>query len=260
MMFSVKPEIYNTLFLASRWLFVFFALVLLFFAFSWLHSERKSFRERFKNLPGAGTVGEMTVISGGDELARDSWFPVPREGVLGALRSCDLVVPCNGVRSHHLDFSWQDGTGLLIRPRPGCEVLIDGVPVDRRGAADAAPMIHGSFLQIGDAVLRLQLFAALDHTNRVFSSPASVADVPQGSPDAAAGFVLQQPAPPSAPWSQQAFPVPPVDGVPAVLPEEYPADPSPVPEALPVNEQNPLSASPSSRRRRADRWKEDWSE
>ena len=154
-MFSVSPEIYSVLSVASRWLFAFFALMLLFFAFSWHHSERKERKERFKNLPGAGNIGELVVLSGSDELRQDTWFPVPREGVLGSLRSCDLVVPCPGVSSQHLDFSWQDGTGLLIRPRVGCEVFIDGVPVSRRGTWADAPLTHGSVLQVGTAVLRL---------------------------------------------------------------------------------------------------------
>ena len=95
-MFSVSPEIYSVLSDASRWLFAFFALMLLLFALGWHRSDRKERRDRFMNLPGAGTVGELVVISGSDRLPQDTWFPVPREGVLGSLRSCDLVVPCPG--------------------------------------------------------------------------------------------------------------------------------------------------------------------
>ena len=36
-MFSVSPEIYNIISRASRWLFAFFALMLLLFALSWLY-------------------------------------------------------------------------------------------------------------------------------------------------------------------------------------------------------------------------------
>ena len=71
-MFSVSPEIYSVLSVASRWLFAFFALMLLFFAFSWHHSERKERKERFKNLPGAGNIGELVVLSGSDELRQDT--------------------------------------------------------------------------------------------------------------------------------------------------------------------------------------------
>lgn len=262
-MFSVSPEIYTVLSEASRWLFAFFALMLLFFAFSWHHSERKERKERFKNLPGAGNIGELVVLSGSDELRQDTWFPVPREGVLGSLRSCDLVVPCPGVSSQHLDFSWQDGTGLLIRPRIGCEVLVDGMPVSRRGAWADAPLTHGSVLQVGTAVLRLQLFSALSHTNRSFTpyTPASAPNAGGWTPPSAQ-------VPPAAARTWQAPPAP-AGTVPdpsvmpgpyqSAVPEAYQDMPEPAPSAPPVPEQAPQPA-PAPRPRRADRWKEDWSE
>lgn len=256
-MFSVSPEIYAVLSLASRWLFVFFSLMLLLFAFSWHHSDRKERRDRLRNLPGAGTVGELVVLSGSSDLPVDTWFPVLREGVLGSLRSCDLVVPCPGVRAQHLDFSWQDGTGLLIRPRIGCEVLVDGVPVSRRGAYADAPLLHGSLLQVGDAVLRLQLFSALSHTNRPFApqSPGSEAGsgawIPSAPPPLQSP--VQDPYAAAQPWI-----APPVQGfvpdqpAPPVA-EQYPAQPLPAQAQL----EQPQAVQ---RRKRAERWKEDWSE
>ena len=158
-----SAEIYRILFTVSRWLFPFFAVLLVLYVLIWLVSDSAERREKKRSLPGSGTVGEMVVLSGGRDLAENSWFPVPREGVLGAIRSCDLVIPCTGVHSRHLDFSWKDGLGLLIYPRTGCEVLINGMPVTCRTDASAVPMSHGSVLQVGSAVLRLHLFAALDH-------------------------------------------------------------------------------------------------
>ena len=246
-MFSVSPEIWNVISLASRWLFAFFALMLLFFAFSWHHSERKERRERFKNLPGAGTVGEFIVLSGSDQLPLNTWFPVPREGVLGSLRSCDLVVPCPGVRSQHLDFSWQDGTGLLVRPRIGCDVLVDGVPVSRRGEYADTPLQHGSLLQVGNAVLRLQVFSALSNTNRIFT---------QQSLTPGPGTWLPPVQPPAPVPPAQSFPVPPQPEQPPV--PDYVPVPMPVPEQPSLPEQ-PQQA-PVPRRRRTGSWKEDWSE
>lgn len=75
----MSQETYNAVFLASHWLFVFFALMLLLFAFSWHHADRKERKDRFKNLPGAGTIGELVVLSGSNELPPDTWFPVPRK-------------------------------------------------------------------------------------------------------------------------------------------------------------------------------------
>ena len=261
-MFSVSPEIYTVLSIASRWLFAFFALMLLLFALAWHRSDRRERRERFKSLPGAGTVGELVVLSGCDDLPRDTWFPVPREGVLGSLRSCDLVVPCPGVHSQHLDFSWQDGSGLLIRPRAGCEVLVDGVPVTRRGAYADASLLHGSLLQVGSAVLRLQLFAALSDTSRPFV-PQNTAS---GTAESGWSPPVQQPVPeaPAAalPWqgypNPASYPVQPSSQFPAL--EQHPApmaeQHSPV-QSLPDQSQQLQS---EQRRNRADRWKEDWSE
>ena len=250
----MSPEIWNILSVASRWLFAFFALMLLIFSFSWHRAERKSRRERFRNLPGAGTVGELIVLSGSDELPPNTWFPVPREGVLGSLRSCDLVIPCPGVRSQHLDFSWQDGTGLLIRPRIGCEAMVDGIPVSRRGMNADTPLLHGSVLQVGSAALRLQLFSALSHTNKPFSPQRPsyaqgngtwVPQVPPPAqePPAAAQAWMAQPYPPPLQPDQQ-LPQPPAPG--QMQPDQEAAA------------QSLQHAAP--RRSRMDRWKEDWSE
>ena len=136
----VLPEnIWNVLHTVSRYLFPLLALSLVILVLFFILSESANRRERIRNLPGSGTVGELIVLSGGQDLDINTWFPVPREGVLGSIRSCDLVIPCPGVHSKHLDFSWQDGQGLLIRPRTGCEVLINDVPVNCRTNVSAVP-------------------------------------------------------------------------------------------------------------------------
>lgn len=282
-MFSVSPEIWNVLSQASRWLFAFFALMLFFFACAWYRSDRREHRSRFRHLPGAGTVGELVVLSGSDELPPDTWFPVPREGILGSLRSDDLVIPCPGVRSRHLTFSWQDGTGLVVRPCLGCDVLVDGVPVDRQSGAAEAAMVHGSTLQVGSALLRLQLYAALSHTNRTFR-PAVPGPHPESGPwfppETQPGGMASPVPPAGAPCPgmpqqpilppREAFPVP--EPVPAPEPVAMP-EPAPVTEpfpeqdilppqetALPPAAKDPVRRPASARRKRADRWKEDWSE
>ncbi len=234
-MYSVSPEIWNVLFLLSRWLFVILAVVILVSALGWLASDRRARKERLRALPGAGTVGELVVLSGSDRLPAQTWFPVPREGVLGSVRSCDLVVPGPGIHSCHLDFRWQDGIGLLLYPRSGCEVLVDGVPLDCRSDASARPMTHGMCLQVGPVVLRLHLFAAMDHTVYPMqpAAPAEMEASPAEMPRAA-----QEPAFPPV---QTAMPVPPIVSSPA----DIPADPAGIPVQSPSPEKQ---------------WKEDWSE
>lgn len=243
-MYSVSPEIWNVLFLLSRWFFVILAVVVLVSALGWLASDRRARKEHLRALPGAGTVGELVVLSGSDHLPAQTWFPVPREGVLGSVRSCDLVVPGPGIRSCHLDFRWQDGVGLLLYPRSGCEVLVDGVPLDCRSDASARPMTHGMCLQVGPVVLRLQLFAAMDHTVHPLQQavPAEMEVPPAGIP-----WGAQQPAFPPV---QETIPVPPA------------ADPMPVPPIgcapadIPVDPAGTPVQSPSPEKQ----WKEDWGE
>ena len=260
----VLPEnIWNVLHTISRYLFPLLAVSLVFLVLIYILSESSVRRKKIRGLPGSGTIGELVVLSGGQDLDINTWFPVPREGVLGSIRSCDLVIPCPGVHNKHLDFSWQDGQGLLIRPRTGCEVLINGVPVNCRTNASAVPLTHGSVLQIGSAVLRLHLFAALDNT------PAPVqgtipgipgyseipAAIPYNAPVPSAQLPpVQTPFQPS--FQQQPTDMPEAYPV-AVLPDSSPQ--APAEPVIPVPDIVPPEGQPV-RIRRSDRWKEDLGE
>ena len=242
----VSADIWKILYTVSRYLFPVLAVSLVFLILLYILSESCIRREKLRTLPGSGTVGELVVLSGGRDLDANTWFPVPREGVLGSVRSCDLVIPCPGVRSKHLDFSWEDGKGMLIRPRTGCEVQINGTPVTCRTRVSDVPLTHGSVLQVGSAILRLHLFAALD------SSIVS-AQSPQQDP------ALQGTAPVCAP-----FPTPPAAFVPPLQPDPFPAETGCPAQCIP---ESPSSAetpaepqAASERPRRSDRWKEDLGE
>ena len=134
------------------------------------------------------------------------------------------------------------------------------MPVTRRGMD--MPLIHGSVLQIGSAVLQLQLFAALSHTNRTFIPPqpavGSFSDpMPQPVP-----VPLQYP--PEAANGQPGFcPSPYQEPVPLQMPVEqaFPVQPLPQ-QPVPVQpvQEVPPQAPAAPRRRRSETWKEDWSE
>ena len=242
----VSADIWKILYTVSRYLFPVLAVSLVFLILLYILSESRIRREKLRTLPGSGTVGELVVLSGGRDLDANTWFPVPREGVLGSVRSCDLVIPCPGVRSKHLDFSWEDGKGMLIRPRTGCEVQINGTPVTCRTRVSDVPLTHGSVLQVGSAVLRLHLFAALD------SSIVSVQS-PQQDP------ALQGTAPVCAP-----FPAASAAFVPPLQPDPFPAaagcPAQCVPESPSSAETPAVPQAASERPRRSDRWKEDLGE
>ena len=166
--FSIKevtpldPKFYEVLSLAMRYFFTFFGVMIVWRAFSWLRKDRKATHRRLRQLPDAGTIGIFTVEQGSKQLKAGEAIPVPHEGVLGYLRTCDVVVPVIGVARRHLEFSFVDGKGLYIFPRRGCEAVVDGFPIANRRDAQAHPMQHGSTLEVGQAVLRLGVFAGLN--------------------------------------------------------------------------------------------------
>lgn len=183
-----SDDVWRIVYTVSRYLFPVLAFILALLILFWILYEAGLRKEKARNLPGFGTVGELIVLSGGRNLDPNTWFPVPREGVLGAVRSCDLVIPCQGVHAKHLDFSWEDGVGLVIRPRTGCNALVDGYNVTCRTDASDFPLRHGSILQVGSAVLRLHLFAALDNTI-ISGAPPQSGSVPEqpGQPNPSGG-------------------------------------------------------------------------
>ena len=101
----MSPDLINAIFQVSRYLFAFLFALASLSALGWVHAEKVQRRNRLRSLPEAGKIGELVVLAGSDELPPQTWFPVTREGVLGSVRSCDLVVPCAGVKAHHLDYT-----------------------------------------------------------------------------------------------------------------------------------------------------------
>ena len=159
----MSSSLFEVLSLAARYLFSLMGVIIVLRSFAWLLAERSERHRVLRTLPDAGTIGELVVLEGSEELPAGLSIPVPWEGVLGSVRSCDIVVPCPGVRKRHLTFSWETGTGLTILPCSGCEAQVDGVTLNvRTREKDARPMVHGSFLKVGSALLRLRVFAGLD--------------------------------------------------------------------------------------------------
>ncbi|MBQ8556926.1 MAG: hypothetical protein IJ438_13805 [Clostridia bacterium] len=158
----MSADVYEVLSLAMRYWFAFLGVVIVWRAFSWLRKDRRLKHKRLRQLPDAGTIGELVVMAGSRELPEGSVIPVPHEGVLGFVRANDMVVPVQGVARQHLDFSFRDGHGLYIYPRRGCPCTVDGVDLTSRKLSRAYPMQHGSYLTIGEATLRLRVFAGLD--------------------------------------------------------------------------------------------------
>lgn len=158
----MPEKVYEIIALAARYWFSLLGLVIVWQSFIWLRRDRRDKHRRLRQLPDAGMIGEMVVIQGSDELPEGSTMPIPHEGVLGYLRTCDVVVPVEGVASCHCDFSFIPGKGLQVYPRGGNFALVDGEFVHKRKESKQHPMHHGSRLQVGEAVLRLRVFKGLE--------------------------------------------------------------------------------------------------
>lgn len=155
-------EVYEVLSLAARWLYVVLGVLVVWRSFSWLRKDRAERHRRLMQLPDAGMIGEVVVIRGSDDLPEGTTVPLPYEGTLGFSRACDLCVPCDGVARRHLDFSFQPRLGLLAYPRHGLVCLVNGREVRSAREARKTPLRHGGRLRVGEAELKIRLFAGLD--------------------------------------------------------------------------------------------------
>jgi len=145
---------YQLLALGARYLFVFWAGVIVLRASLSLLKEHRQRKKTLRNLPDAGMVGEICDVDSGKS------YPLPREGVLGGGRGCDIRI--RGLRRRHVNFAFVDGKGLLLTPcHHRSVVLLDGQPIRRGGYA-----LHGACMQAGEYQLRIRLFAGLKMPRR----------------------------------------------------------------------------------------------
>jgi len=156
----VPADKYELVALVARYWFAFLGVIIVWRSFMWLRKDARRKRKRLKQLPDAGLVGELVVLAGSETLPPGTVISLPREGTLGSLRSCDVCVPCPGVASHHGDFRFVDGVGLIVTPAAQLTVMVDG---QEPGPAQREWVLHhGSRIAIGDAVLRMRLFMGLE--------------------------------------------------------------------------------------------------
>ena len=154
-------EIYEVVAQGARYWFIFLMAIIVWRSYRWLARDRAHRRKRLRLLPDAGYIGEFVVRQGSSALPPGTALPIPREGVLGAVRGADLFVPVRGVFKKHLLLRYEDGIGLRARPFGRHPFEVDGVPFqfsNRKGFL----MAHGSRLKVGEAELRLRMFAGFE--------------------------------------------------------------------------------------------------
>lgn len=184
-------EMYEIVASAARYWFLFLMVLIVLRSFRWYRKDQKQHKKQRKLMPDAGYIGEMVVIqSGSDQLAPGDTLPVSWEGILGFTRINDLCVPAEGVANKHCRFRFEEKVGLFLEPCGRQSIQVDGQ--EYVGRKETAYMSHGSFLKIGDTVLRLRMFSGYE-----------TRPVPQSAPMADGGQRNAQYAPYPAPTPEQ---------------------------------------------------------
>ena len=203
----MPEKVYEILALAARYWFALLGVIIVWQSFRWLRRDRREKHRRLRQLPDAGMIGEMVVLEGSDDLPEGTTMPIPREGTLGYLRTCDVVAPVPGVKHQHCDFTFVPGKGLLIFPRSRCVAEVDGELIRRRRDGKMHPMQHGSRLRVGEALLRLRVFVGLEVERRSTVMAEEEEPLPEQAPWQESPYVYHQVP---AAWETGPFqPVPP---------------------------------------------------
>lgn len=146
----MQSNAYQLLALGARAFFLLLAALIVLRAALHLLREHHARQKLLRLLPDAGMVGEMRDIDS------DQGYPLPREGVLGSSRGCDIRL--KGLRRRQVNFAYVDGKGILLTPcHRRTDTLLDGEPLGRGAYA-----LHGALLRVGGYALRIRLFAGLN--------------------------------------------------------------------------------------------------
>jgi len=171
----MSREVYEVVAQAARYWFLFLMVVIVWRSWRWYAKDRRQRKKRTRLLPDAGLIGEMVIQRGNDVIAAGSVIPVPHEGTLGTNRTNDLFLPIAGISKRHLWFRYESRKGLRVQVYRGKYADVDETIVEKR---KVAYMAHGSRLLVGEAELRLRMFAGFEplpreggHTDPLAKSP-----------------------------------------------------------------------------------------
>ena len=104
----MSGEAYEILALLMRYVFALIGALIVFRSFIWLRKDARAYRKEMKTLPDAGLVGEIVDLNTGKAQ------PLPREGVIGSARECDIRVKGDGVLRRHARLEFTEGKGKTI--------------------------------------------------------------------------------------------------------------------------------------------------
>ena len=162
----MSDEAYEILALLMRYVFALIGALIVFRSFVWLRKDARAYRKEMRILPDAGLIGEIVDLDTGKAQ------PLPREGVIGSSRECDIRVKGDYVLRRHARFEFEEGKGLKIIPARRGLTLLAGVEMRGPGYA-----LHGTQLGIGSHTLRVRLFAGLNiPAPAAYPEPDSILD------------------------------------------------------------------------------------
>ncbi len=150
----MSGEAYELLAMLMRYVFVALGVVILLRAARQLHKDARAHKKEMKRLPDAGLIGEVVDLDTGKSQ------PLPREGLMGSGGGCDIHLKRRGVRRRHVLFEFVEGKGLKIKPHFGSKVAMEGVEIKAPAYA-----LHGTNVTLGNAHIRIRLFAGLNVPN-----------------------------------------------------------------------------------------------
>lgn len=179
----MPAEVYEVVSQGARYWFLFLMVMVAWRSYRWLAKDRRQRKKRLRLLPDAGFIGEFVVQQGNEELPQGTVLPVPREGILGSLRSCDLCIPMDGIAKNHLSFQYDDEKGFFICPLGKHSAQLDDTVIHRKEGKQH--MVHGARLTIGKAVLRLRMFAGFDSITRASYMEQATTPIATASPTVA---------------------------------------------------------------------------
>lgn len=187
----MPDEIFELVSQGARYWFLFLMVLIVWRSYRWLARDRRQRKKRLRLLPDAGYVGELVVLRGNEELETGLALPVSGEGVLGSVRGDDVYVPVRGVRRKHLWFTFDEDQGLCMEPYGRQRIEVDGRTYTGRRAR--AFLAHGSRLTVGEAELRLRLFAGYEFAGARGAPEAVPAQTPvEANPAAQTVFTPEQ--------------------------------------------------------------------
>ena len=159
---------YELLSMGMRYWFVLLIALTLLRAFFLMRRDNRDYRQALKQLPDAGLIGEVV------DLQTGAAQPLPREGLIGSSRSCDIRHAA--LRRREMEFIFRPGFGVKLIPiHRRQQVLLDEEPLVK--GDDFA--LHGTVLETRGTRLRFRLFAGLDLPQRQVQHAAPAQDLVQ---------------------------------------------------------------------------------